>query len=205
MLLVLLGCSVDEGALPPIPASHLVEKDPSLASGEHSPEAKQPSGAPPEHSSPLVEASLQLLTQDSTLWSNTKSCLVKSDSEDVASGWMFYAWNAEGTIGLVVSVHTAQPDGWSDDASKTLSIEQRDAFVMVEVGEQIPTNFCVSTISQISVHTVLESMEGAAILAKNDNGWTVTLREIALRDQYDGRRITLPITQIDVDDIQQVP
>ena len=205
MLLVLLGCSVDEGALPPIPASHLVENDSMLASGEHFPETKQPSGAPPEHSSPLVESSLKLLTQDSTLWTNTKSCLVKSDSEDVASGWMFYAWNAEGTIGLVVSVHTTEPADLSDDAAKTLSIEHRDAFVMVEVGEQIPTNFCVSTISQIPVHTVLESMDGTAILAKNDNGWTVTLREIQLRDQYDGRRLKLPTTQIDVDGVQQLP
>ena len=56
-------------------------------------------------------------------------------------------------------MHTAQPPNVLDDANISLNVSTRDAFVMIEIGEQIPTT-CVTKIQQIPVSTVLESTSG---------------------------------------------
>ena len=89
---------------------------------------------------------------------------------------MFYAWNADGTIGMVISVHTVQPANISEGSDRSLDLAVRDAFVMIEIGEEIPTNFCVTSIQQIPVSTVLESTAGQIGLQRQADAWTVLKR-----------------------------
>jgi hypothetical protein len=195
------ACRQNTGALPPLPEPH----DPKI---EASPSEQRPPSegdAPPSHNSEMVQEAMTLLQSDSTLWTNRKSCQVTSTDPDVPGGWMFYAWNTEATIGMVVSVHTVQPANVSEGANQSLDVAARDAFVMIEIGEEIPTNFCVASIQQIPVSTVLESMSGQVELQRQADAWTVRLNDLRFKDQYGGQQMVLPSTTIETTAIQVVP
>ena len=97
MWLVFWACSQDTGELPPLSEAHKPQIEASPA--ELSPPR---ANVPPLHKSEGVQEVLEMLQSDSMTWTEHKSCLVKSNDPDVPGGWMFYAWNPEGTIGMVV-------------------------------------------------------------------------------------------------------
>lgn len=198
---VFWACSQNTGELPPLPEPHDPKSDVSPSEQRPSPEGD----VPPSHNSETVQEAIKILQSDSTVWTNQKSCQVTSNDPDVPGGWMFYAWNSDATIGMVVSVHTVQPKNISDGSIVSLDLVSRDAFVMIEIGEEIPTNFCVTSIQQIPVSTVLESMSGQIQLQRQADAWTIHLNNVQFKDQYGGQQMLLPHTTIGTDAIQVVP
>ena len=113
---------------------------------------------------------------------------MKSGNRQAApDGWFLYAWNEARTI-AGSEYSSALPSFYTDGNSKNLSIKERDAFVMIEVGETIDTNFCVHTIQQIPMLTVLESQSGSVEIQRSEKGYQAILNRI-FRDRYSKRTI----------------
>jgi hypothetical protein len=137
------------------------------------------------------------LERGSLVFSNFKGCQVDGSVEgDAPKGWFLYAWNEQQTLGLVLSIHQFAPQDLSVGDSRSLSVEDRDAFVMVEVGESVDTNFCVWNIQQIPMATVLESQVGMVKVFRSVEGYGASISGVSLKDQYAARTLTLPDIEI---------
>lgn len=153
---------------------------------------------------PSVLEGLEVLAVSPSIWTNTRTCVVTASTQETPSGWMFYAWNHDGSIGMVVSIHSVEFELIPVGQSNTLFLEHKDAFVLVELGSEIPSNFCVTTFSEIPVANVLESQSGRIDVTHTTNGWQVSLSEVRMKEQYGDKIIKLPDVQISTGSIQIV-
>ena len=145
---------------------------------------------PPLHQDPNTLDVLKNVQQSSNHLSLYKSCVVELDPD--ASKWFFYAWNPESTVGLVIGIHGLLPQQMTIDQSRRLDIATRDAFLMLEVGQDIPTNFCTSTVHQIPIATVLESKSGHVEIKRTADGWSLAISEVVYQDQYSKSEWVIP-------------
>lgn len=187
---VLSACTAqngNEGALPPIPESAppvKVEEADSVPSKQSN---ELPAEPPPEYNAAETNAILDAIEAGTIEFTQFKGCEIEQSTGDAPDGWFLYAWNEARTVGLVLSIHQQSPTSIPMGSSKELSIIERDAFVMIEVGETIDTNFCVQTIQQIPMLTVLESQSGSVEIQRSAEGYQANIAPIVFRDQYSKR------------------
>ena len=145
---------------------------------------------PPLHLDSSTHNLLQGVQQDASVLSHFKSCLIESESN--SSKWFFYAWNPDGTVGLVVGIHGLLPEQMQLNQTRSLKVATRDVFLMVEVGENIPINFCTSTVQEIPIATVLESKLGQVKIKRTEDGWSLAIGEVRYVDQYSNTEWKMP-------------
>jgi len=193
-----LGCTVDDGALPDLKEQSEIAPSASTNSstGELPPPHAQNEPSP-AHNSPETTKLVDSLESGSLVFSNFKGCQVDGSVEgDAPKGWFLYAWNDQRTLGLVLSIHQFAPEDLNIGDSRPLSVDDRDAFVMVEIGESVDTNFCVWNIQQIPMATVLESQVGMVNVFRSAEGYGASISGVSLKDQYAERILTLPNIKI---------
>ena len=71
----------------------------------------------------------------------------------------------------MLGIHPFSPQDLNVVDKRMLSVDEREAFVMVEIGESIITNFCVWNIQQIPMATVLESRIGTVEFLRSAEGY----------------------------------
>ena len=130
-------------------------------------------------------AILKAISAGQVSFTQFKGCYMSDSMEgDAPKGRFLYAWNESSTVGLVLSIHHLAIEDLPVGTVKTLSVTERDAFVMIEVGERIETNFCVPTIQQIPIATVLESQTGSVQIKRTEMGVEASIGSIVFKDQY---------------------
>ena len=140
---------------------------------------------PPARDVPKTNAMLKAISTGEVSFTQFKGCHIPDSVEgDAPNGRFLYAWNESSTVGLVVSIHHLAIEDLPVDTVKILSVTERDAFVMIEVGERVDTNFCVPTIKQIPISTVLESQTGSVQIKRTEVGVEAVIGSIVFRDQY---------------------
>ena len=113
-----------------------------------------------------------------------KSCVVELDPD---TQMVLLCLESEGTVGLVIGVHGLLPQQMTIDQSQILDIATHDAFLMLEVGQDIPTS--TSTVHQIPIATVLESKSGQVEIKRTADGWSLAISEVVCQDQYSKSRV----------------
>lgn len=186
-----LACipSNEEGGLPDLPGttSPPVSADATLDGERPPPKDDKPS---PEYNTAETNAMLDAIEAGEVVFAHFKSCQIEGGLDsDVPNGWFLYAWNEARTIGLVLSIHQFQPQDIPLDTPRKLSLSERDAFVMIEIGEQVDANFCVRTIQQIPISTVLESQTGFVEIVKTASGFEAVIEPVQFQDQYSKRKV----------------
>lgn len=80
-----------------------------------------------------------------------------------------------------------------------LSVDEREAFAMVEIGESIITNFCVWNIQQTPMATVLESRIGTVEVLRTRKDMVQSFlglsSGVSFKDQYADRTLDLVIQE----------
>ena len=61
---------------------------------------------------------------------------------------------------------------------------------MIEIGERVDANFCVPSIKQIPISTVLESHTGTVQIKQTETGVEAKIGKILFRDQYTKQEIS---------------
>ncbi len=131
------------------------------------------------------EASVQQFVEDTIVYTETLICHnTESTERDTPNGWFFYTWNDARTVGVVLSVHRYQPSDISVGEKVEIPIDGQDAFVLVELGEEIDRNFCVEKIQQISMYTVFESTGGSVMIEHTSKGYQASLSNVSLQEQH---------------------
>ena len=106
-------------------------------------------------------------------------------------------WNSTGTVGMDIQIPGIPSDR---PMSQRLSIEARDAMVMVETGQEIPLNFCVDAIVEIPVQHVYHATEGTVHIEISpvDNAYyaTAKLSGVLLESERGDHKIALPSLQL---------
>ena len=153
-------------------------------------ESVEQGGVPPMHQDSNTLNVLKDVQQNTNVLSLYKSCVVEDELGSLK--WFFFAWNPEGTAGLVVGIHGVLPQQMPIEQTRKLDIATRDAFLMLEVGEKIPTNFCTSTVQQIPIATVLESRAGQVEIKRSGVGWSLGISEVVYQDQYSKSEWVMP-------------
>lgn len=191
LTVALNACTVrddNEGALPALP--EVASAEVKAENAERSKPANEaPTEPPPDYNASETNAVLDALENGTIEFTQFKGCEIERSTGDAPEGWFLYAWNEARTVGLVLSVHQLSPISIPTGTSKVLSVAERDAFVMIEIGETIDTNFCVQTIQQIPMSTVLESQTGHVEIHHTQDGYQADIRSIVFRDQYSKRKI----------------
>lgn len=146
---------------------------------------------PPAHRDNKTSATLNAIDAGEVLFTQFKGCEIPDSVEgDAPKGQFLYAWNDLATVGLVLSIHHLSIEELSVGTVQTLSVKERDAFVMIEVGERVDSNFCVSSIKQIPIATVLESQTGSVQIKRTELGVEASIGTILFRDQYSKQAIS---------------
>jgi hypothetical protein len=146
---------------------------------------------PPERNSLKTKSILDAISAGQVAFSNFKGCHIPESLQgDAAKGQFLYAWNETSTIGLVLSFHQLSLENIPIGKTKTLSVVERDAFIMIEIGERVDANFCVPDIKQIPISTVLESQTGTVHLKRTEAGVEASIGKILFRDQYTKQEIS---------------
>ena len=146
---------------------------------------------PPERNSLKTKAVIDALAAGKVDFSSFKGCYIPESLQgDAPKGQFFYAWDEASTVGLVLSIHQSSLENIPVGKTKKLSISERDAFIMIEIGERVDTNFCVQDIKQIPISTVLESQTGTVHLKGSKGGVEARIGTILFRDQYTNQQIT---------------
>ena len=163
----------------------------------------EPDELPPTHNANKTNATLSAVSAGEIPFIHFKGCYVSDSIEgDAPKGHFLYAWNDTATVGLVLSIHHLSVEELPLGTVKTLSVTERDAFVMIEIGERIDTNFCVPSLKQIPIATVLESQTGSVQIKRTELGVEATVGTILFRDQYGKQEVsfdglTIPAQEID--------
>ena len=145
---------------------------------------------PPEMNSATTKALLNSLSAGEIVFSEFQGCYIPESSKgDAPKGHFLYAWNEMSTVGLVLSIHHLPIEKMPLGTAKELSVSERDAFMMIEIGERIDTN-CVPNIQQIPVSTVLESQTGSVQLERTERGVEAKIGAILFRDQYTKQEVS---------------
>ena len=108
----------------------------------------------------------------------------------------FFAWNDAGTIGLELSY----PPITLSQRRATLrtNIAKSDVHVVIETGNNIPTNFCASETQIIPVQSVYEAQDGVVIstMKYNDSGQLTgaeaELNGVVFIEPVSGHKIQIP-------------
>lgn len=190
--LTLSACTTqngNEGALPPLPELDSPVKAEDADSVPSKQTNEPPAEPPPEHNAEETNAVLDAIEAGRIEFTQFKGCEIEQSTGDAPDGWFLYGWNEARTVGLVLSIHQHSPTSIPIGSTKSLSIKERDAFVMIEVGETIDTNFCVHTIQQIPMLTVLESQSGSVEIQRSEKGYQANIEPIVFRDQYSKRTV----------------
>ena len=149
------------------------------------------SGIPPHRTSVQTISILESIAAGEVLFTQFKGCYIPASSEGNApKGHFLYAWNEMATVGLVLSIHHLPIEKMSIGTAKELSVAERDAFMMIEIGERIDTNFCTPNIQQIPVATVLESQTGRVQIKRTENGVEANIGAMLFQDQYTKQEVT---------------
>jgi hypothetical protein len=165
-----------ESTLPSPEQTHLVVIDDS-PSGLEEP--------PPERNTPQIKTILASLSAGDVRFTQFKGCYIPDSMEgDASKGRFLYAWNDTATVGLVLSIHHLSIADLPVGTVKTLSVTERDAFVMIEIGDRVDTNFCVPSLKQIPISTVLESQTGSVQIKRTEVGVEASIGTILFHDQY---------------------
>ena len=145
---------------------------------------------PPERHSLKTKSIVDAISAGQVAFSNFKGCHIPESLQgDAPKGQFLYAWNETSTIGLVLSIHQLSLENIPIGKIKTLSVVERDAFIMIEIGERVDANFCVPDIKQIPISTVLESQTGTVHLKRTEAGVEASIGKILFRDQYTKQEI----------------
>lgn len=145
---------------------------------------------PPERNSAKTKAMIDKIVAGEVAFTQFKACqLLDTNEGNAPKGQFFYAWNESSTVGLVLSIHQFSLTTMGVGHSQTFSVSERDAFIMIEVGEGIDTNFCVPDIQQIPISTVLESQTGSVQVTRTKDGVEANMGRVLFRDQYTNQEI----------------
>ncbi len=149
---------------------------------------------PPMLNHSLTREILQKFQSNTQYLSLHRTCLLEGENEPPR--WVFYSWHPDEKIALVVEINGVLPRQLTIDQTLTLNIATRDAFLMVEVGEDIPANFCVSIPKEIPISTVLESVSGQVQISRKKEGWSLDITEVLYKDQYSNEEWLMPKVRI---------
>ena len=146
---------------------------------------------PPDRNSPATNAILNAISVGEVKFTQFKGCHIPDTSDgDAPKGRFLYASNETDTVGLVLSIHHPPTHELSLGKITTLSLIERDVFIMIEIGERISTNFCVPDIKQIPIVTVLESHTGSVQIKRTQMGIEASIGPIVFLDQYTKREVS---------------
>ena len=145
---------------------------------------------PPDRNSTKTNAILDSISAGEVDLTVFKGCYIPDTSDgDAPKGRFLYASNETDTVGLVLSIHHPPTQELSLEKINTLSLIERDVFIMIEIGERVSTNFCVPNIKQIPIVTVLESQTGSVQIKRTQMGIEASIGPIVFRDQYTKREV----------------
>ena len=167
----------------------------SLENGDHTESVDQGISdrideLPPDINSEQTNAIMDSISGGNLTFTQFKGCYIPETSEgDAQKGRFLYAWNETDTVGLVLSIHHPPTQDLSLGKVNTLSLIERDVFIMIEIGERVTTNFCVPNIKQIPIVTVLESQTGSVQIRRTEVGLEAVIGPIVFRDQYTKREV----------------
>ena len=140
---------------------------------------------PPERFSAKTKEMVDAIAAGKVAFTQFKGCHIADSVEgDAPKGQFLYAWNEASTVGLVLSIHHPPLTKIPMGTQHTLSVTERDAFIMIEIGEDVDANFCVPDIKQIPISTVLESQTGRFQITMTEKGVEANIGPILFRDQY---------------------
>lgn len=153
----------------------VAQENPSLNSDE----------LPPERNSAKTKAIVDSIAAGQIAFTQFKACHILDAVEGEApKGQFLYAWNETSTVGLVLSIYQLSLKNMHVGTPKKLSVTDGDAFIMIEIGDRVDTNFCVPDIQQIPIATVLESHTGTVEIQRTETGIKAKIGKILFRDQY---------------------
>lgn len=194
-----LACTVTDSSETTVSSTEQEQINPAAV--DNSPSGLQE--LPPTHDAKKITATLNAISAGEVLFTQFKGCAITDSIEgDAPNGQFLYAWNEAMTVGLVLSIHHLTIKELPVDTVKNLSIKERDAFVMIEVGERVDSNFCVSSLTQIPIATVLESQTGTVQIKRTELGIEANIGTILFRDQYSKQEVsfdglTIPAQKLD--------
>ena len=204
--IVVLGCTSNDGDFSDVTEQFEISPSTSLSStpslsasvsNEDVPPPPDPNEPSPAHNSPETMKLLDSLENGSLVFTNFQGCQVDGRVEgDAPKGWFLYAWNDQRTVGLVLSIHQFPPQDLKVGNTRSLSVDEREAFVMIEIGETVDINFCVWNSQKLSMATVLESQIGTVEVFRSTEGYGATVSGVSLKDQYADRTLKLPDMEI---------
>ena len=146
---------------------------------------------PPDRNSTKTNETLAAISSGLVRFTQFKGCYIPETSDgDAPKGRFLYAWNETDTVGLVLSIHHPTTQELSLGKINTLSLIERDVFIMIEIGERISTNFCVPNVMQIPIVTVLESQTGSVQIKRTQMGIEASIEAIVFLDQYTKRELS---------------
>ena len=182
-----LACTGTEQIEPLVPMTPQISRDESVEDNKSS----AGSTIPPGRNSVRTMGILESIAAGEVLFTQFKGCYIPASSEgDAPKGHFLYAWNEMSTVGLVLSIHHLPIEEMPIGTVKELSVAERDAFMMIEIGERIDTNFCTPNIQQIPVATVLESQTGSVQIKRTEIGVEANIGALLFRDQYTKQEVT---------------
>ena len=103
---------------------------------------------PPDRNSTKTNVILDAISAGEVRFTQFKGCYIPPTSDgDAPTGRFLYASNETDTVGLVLSIHHPPTQELSLGKINTLSLIERDVFIMIEIGERVSTNFCVPNMT----------------------------------------------------------
>ena len=105
-------------------------------------------------------------------FSDFKGCHIPESLQGEApKGQFLYAWNETSTIGFVLSIHQLSLENIPIGKTETLSVTERDAFIMIEIGERVDDHSGKGTKYQTDSHIHGSRISHWNCAPQTDRGW----------------------------------